>query len=48
MSYEVVYDITRQPPFAIEMVWLSGGLFVLGAIGRSGARVRRSRPLRAT
>jgi hypothetical protein len=32
MAYQVVYDITREPPFAIESAWLAGGFFLLGAV----------------
>lgn len=32
MAYEVVYDITRERAFDIEVAWLAGGLFVLGLV----------------
>jgi hypothetical protein len=43
MAYEVVYDIATQPPFEIEVAWLAGGLFTLGAVWAL-VRKRQQRP----
>ena len=40
MAYRVIYDIAQEPPFDIEMVWLSGGFVLLGIIWRLVQRAR--------
>ncbi len=40
MSYRTVYDITTEPLFAIEAVWLSGGFIMLGLIWRQVQRAK--------
>ena len=40
MYYRTIYDITSEPPFDIEMVWLSGGFILLGIIWRQVQRAK--------
>ena len=40
MAYRVLYDIAQEPPFEIELVWLSGGFVLLGIIWRLVQRAR--------
>ena len=40
MAYRVIYDIAQEPPFEMEMVWLSGGFVLLGIIWRLVQRAR--------
>lgn len=40
MAFSKVYDIADEPPFAIEMVWLSGGFVLLGIIWRLVQRAK--------
>ena len=40
MSYRTFYDITTEPLFAIEAVWLSGGFIMLGLIWRQVQRAK--------
>lgn len=40
MDYRIVYDISSEPPFDNEAVWLSGGFILLGIIWRLVQRAR--------
>ena len=47
----LVYDIANEPPFDIEVVWLSGGFMLLGIIWRLVQRAkdrRRMDPIKRT
>ena len=48
MVFRLVYDITTEPAFDIEVVWLSGGFIGLGIIWRLVQRAKDSTSAAAT